>query len=204
MSLLSVMEEIAKLLREGKTPREIIKMGYPESTVYTVKKKLERGRKREELVQVAAQLIHRRRGTLELVLSDLLTQAITTNNQIVKIIKICEAVFLLDEEVRKTIFAKDELERLERIYVVALSLQNKNVIWDKETTLAKEVSIMLPVKHDEVEKYLEFLKNDPRSLHYVGYHYVRGDERKREEYLDDWLKNARIHADVAFNPRVNP
>jgi len=28
--------------------------------------------------------------------------------------------------------------------------------------------------------------------------------QKREEYLDDWLKNARIHADVAFNPRVNP
>jgi len=174
------MEEIAKLLREGKTPREIIKMGYPESTVYTVKKRLEKGRKREELVQVAAQLIHKRKGTLEIILSDLLTQAITTNNQIVKIIKICEAAFLLDEEMRKTIFTKDELERLERIYVVALSLQNKHTFKEATSTM-KEVSLMLPVKYDEVEKYLEFLKNDPHSTFYVSFH--TGSIEHREEHL---------------------
>ena len=62
---MTVTEEIKRLLLEGRSPREIAEMGYNYNTVRVVKEKLERESKRSALVQVAAELMHRKKGALE-------------------------------------------------------------------------------------------------------------------------------------------
>ena len=185
---MSVMEEIAKLLREGKSPREIVEMGYSESTVYTVKKRLEKQAKKQSLVEVAAQLMHRRKGALEIILADLLMQAIRTADPIEKILKICEAVFILDPSEREAVFSKEEIEELNRIYVIAIGLHNVAKFKDGE------VSVSLPISFNEAKMYLSFLEelNMPEDyISVTGYPaYVEEIERRAENVKKKFGKEA--------------
>ena len=183
-AILTSMEEIAKLLNEGKSPSELVAMGYPKSTVYTVKKKLS---KKDTLAQLATQLMHKRKGTIEIVLCDLIMQAIRTNDHLTKILKICEAVSILGEEEKQAIFTREEIEELERIHVVALALQSGHwIVADPETGM-KCISVFLPAKLEEIGVYLKFLEDDPEALGYVSYHtgyHLNEDHRRKikEEY----------------------
>ena len=168
----STIEEIQKLLLEGKTPKEIEAMGYAHSTVIEAKKRLERKRKRESLLDVARQLIHRHKGTLEIIISDLIMQAIRTNDQLLKILKICEAINLLDDDLKKSILTRKELEEIEKIQVIATALYNAYVIEIPSEEYARgKVRLMLPIPYEKVEEYLSFLKDDPEAYSFITEHF---------------------------------
>lgn len=178
---MSTIEKVAELLKEGKTPREIIEMGYPKSTVYTAKNRLEKEKQRKSLIEVAQQLLHTRKGSLEIILSDLIMQSIRINDQLLKILKVCEAIELLEDEEKLTVFSEEELEKLHRICVVASALYNCYISKDPDFLDIKEVRITLPIPHSDLEKYLEFLKIDPDALRMISWHTVVLENE--DEYL---------------------
>ena len=181
----STIEKIQKLLLKGWTPKEIEAMGYAHSTVMEAKKRLEKKKQKEYLLEIAQQLMHKRKGTLEIIISDLIMQAIRANDQLLKIMKICEVVDILEDDIRQSIFTEKELKEFKKIRVVAIALYNAyspKLIDDN--LYDKKVKLILPIPYEKVEEYLSFLKNDPEANRFVSIHFKEfNNEEKHLEHI---------------------
>ena len=110
-------------------------------------------------------------------------QAIRTTDPLEKILKICEAVFILEPSERETIFTSEELEQLRQIYVVAESIYNKITYEDPP-----RVSVTIPIDYDEAEKYLGFLGEVPASARFIS---VLVGNRSFLKELDEEVRKVR-------------
>lgn len=186
MGVIGVEDEIRRLLKEKK-PKEIIEMGYARSTVYYVAKKLEEEEQRKGLLNVVRQLIHRKKGSLELAMGRLVFEALTENNHLKVIDRVCRAYQMLNNDEKQVLLSKEELEELKRICTVNTALLNACKVRKTDLTV---YHVLIPIPCSKIPEYMKFLEVDPEHTRYIGWHeegVVKPKSRSRSEWLKDRL-----------------
>ena len=195
---MEVTEEIIRLLRQGKNPRELIEMGYARSTVYYALRKLREEESRRKLLEVAKDILQKRRGSLEIAIGRLVLEALLENDHLRIIDRVCRAYQMLDDEEKLSLLPKDDIEEFDRICLICTSLLNAYECKDEDIHV---FHVLIPIPGNELKKYVKFLTKDPESLKYVTWHYPDSDERKntsseyealRKFMKDEDLKNIKI------------
>lgn len=165
---MEVTEEIKKLLKQGKTPKELIEMGYARSTVYHVVKELNEEEQRKGLLDVVRQLVHRKKGSLEIAVGHLVFEALAETNHLKVIDKVCRAYHMLDEDEKEMLLSREELEELRNICTINTALLN--AYRDKEES---EYHVLIPLPSNEVLEHMKFLEKDPDYFSYIGWHVIK-------------------------------